>query len=57
MSVKFTLGLDRMFVPTWRACNLISSFKDVAVTLNKHLITFPLHCLTAYKYVKVHYKP
>ena len=33
MSVIITLVPDRVFVPTWWLCSLISSFKDVAVTL------------------------
>ena len=37
MSVKITSVPDRVFVPTWSACtcSLISSFNDVAVTLNR----------------------
>ena len=35
MSVKITSVPDRVFVPTWWACSLISSFKNVAATLTK----------------------
>ena len=33
MSVKDTSVPDRVFVPTWWVCSLISNFKDVAATL------------------------
>ena len=35
-SVKIISGPDCVFVPTWWACSLILSFKDIAVTLSYH---------------------
>ena len=45
MSIKITLVPDHVFVPSWWACSLISSFKDVTVTLRprRALVPYNLH--------------
>ena len=40
MSVNISSVPDRVFVLTWGACSLISSFKDVATTLRSQPDTF-----------------
>ena len=38
MSVKIASVPDHVFVPTWRACSLISSIKEVAATLKSKFV-------------------